>query len=83
MEHLEDEVLNGGVAGTRGAINFLQGLRDMLAGNAGASVDVTVKWDGAPAVFAGKNPENDQFFVGTKGVFAKNAKINYTINDIN
>ena len=45
MEHLEDEVLNGGVAGTRGALNFLQGLRDMLAGNAAASVNVTVKWD--------------------------------------
>ena len=82
MEHLEDEVLNGGVDGTRGAINFLQGLRDMLAGHANASVDVTVKWDGAPAVFAGYNPENDRFFVGTKGVFAKNAKINYTESDI-
>ena len=82
MEHLEDEVLNGGVAGTRGAINFLQGLRDMLAGNSASSVDVTVKWDGAPAVFAGTNPENGQFFVGTKGVFAKNAKINYTDTDI-
>jgi len=83
MEHLEDEVLNGGVAGTRGAINFLQGLRDMLAGNADSSVNVTVKWDGAPAVFAGVNPENDRFFVGTKGIFAKNAKINYTETDIN
>ena len=83
MEHLEDEVLNHGVKGTRGAINFLQGLRDMLAGNASSSVNVTVKWDGAPAVFAGINPENDQFFVGTKGVFAKNAKINYTEKDIN
>jgi hypothetical protein len=82
MEHLEDEVLNGGVAGTRGALNFLQGLRDMLAGNSDSSVNVTVKWDGAPAVFAGYNPENDQFFVGTKGVFAKNAKINYTDTDI-
>ena len=82
MEHLEDEVLNHGVAGTRGAINFLQGLRDMLAGNAASSVNVTVKWDGAPAVFAGYNPENDRFFVGTKGVFAKNAKINYTEADI-
>ena len=81
MEHLEDEVLNGGVEGTRGAINFLQGLRDMLAGSSASSVDVTVKWDGAPAVFAGINPENDQFFVGTKGVFAKNAKINYTDTD--
>ena len=82
MEHLEDEVLNGGVEGTRGAINFLQGLRDMLAGSSASSVDVTVKWDGAPAVFAGINPENDQFFVGTKGVFAKNAKINSTDTDI-
>ena len=82
MEHLEDEVLNGGVEGTRAAINFLQGLRDMLAGNADSSVNVTVKWDGAPAVFAGYNPENDRFFVGTKGVFAKNAKINYTEADI-
>ena len=83
MEHLEDEVLNGGVEGTRGAINFLQGLRDMLAGHGSSSVNETVKWDGAPAEFAGINPENDQFFVGTKGVFAKNAKINYSHEDIN
>ena len=82
MEHIEDEILNGGVVGTRSAINFLQSLRDMLAGNASSSVDVTVKWDGAPAIFAGTNPENGQFFVGTKGVFAKNAKINYTEEDI-
>ena len=82
MEHLEDEVLNNGVEGTRGAINFLQGLRDMLAGSSSSSVNVTVKWDGAPAVFAGINPENGKFFVGTKGIFAKNAKINYTEQDI-
>tara|TARA_Y100000034_G_scaffold33966_1_gene41632 strand:+ start:755 stop:1975 length:1221 start_codon:yes stop_codon:yes gene_type:complete len=82
LEHLEDEVLNNGVVGTRGAINFLQSLRDMLAGSAKSSVNVTVKWDGAPAIFAGINPENGQFFVGTKGVFNKNAKINYTIDDI-
>ena len=75
MEHLEDEVLNGGVAGTRAAINFLQGLRDMLAGSSDSSVNITVKWDGAPAVFAGINPENGKFFVG-------NAKINYTDSDI-
>ena len=82
LEHLEDEVLNNGIVGTRGAINFLQSLRDMLAGNAKSSVNVTVKWDGAPAIFAGINPENDQFFVGTKGVFNKNAKINYSHDDI-
>jgi hypothetical protein len=83
LEHLEDEVLNGGVSGTRGAISFLQSLRDMLAGHAtGRSVNLTTKWDGAPAIFAGINPENGKFFVGTKGVFAKNAKLNYTSADI-
>lgn len=83
LEHLEDEVLNGGVSGTRGAINFLQSLRDMLAGNSsGRTVNLTTKWDGAPAIFAGINPENGKFFVGTKGVFAQNAKLNYTNADI-
>lgn len=83
LEHLEDEVLNGGVSGTRGAISFLQSLRDMLAGHAtGRTVNLTTKWDGAPAVFAGINPENGKFFVGTKGVFAQNAKLNYTNEDI-
>ena len=82
LEHLEDEVLNNGINGTRGAINFLQSLRDMLAGNSKKSVNVTVKWDGAPAVFAGTNPENGKFFVGTKGVFNKNPKVNYTNTDI-
>jgi hypothetical protein len=82
LEHLEDEVLNGGVAGTRGAINFLQSLRDMLAGRSDSKVSITTKWDGAPAIFAGINPENGKFFVGTKGVFAQNAKLNYTPEDI-
>lgn len=83
LEHLEDEVLNGGVSGTRGAISFLQSLRDMLAGHAtGRTVNITTKWDGAPAIFAGINPENGKFFVGTKGVFAQNAKLNYTPADI-
>ena len=84
LEHIEDEVLNNGVDGTRQAINFLRGLRDMLAGSSksGKQVRITVKWDGAPAIFAGTNPENKKFFVGTKGVFAKNAKLNYTPEDI-
>jgi len=82
LEHLEDEVLNNGVDGTRAAINFLQSLRNMLAGSSKKSVNVTVKWDGAPAIFAGINPENDKFFVGTKGVFNKTPKVNYTDADI-
>ena len=82
LEHLEDEVLNGGVAGTRGAINFLQSLRDMLAGHAQSKINITTKWDGAPAIFVGTNPENGKFFVGTKSVFNKDAKLNYTEEDI-
>tara|TARA_B100000085_G_scaffold202740_1_gene186312 strand:- start:173 stop:1234 length:1062 start_codon:yes stop_codon:yes gene_type:complete len=45
-------------------------------------MSVSVKWDGAPAVVCGTNPDNGRFFVGTKSVFAKNAKVNYTKRDI-
>ena len=82
LEHIEDEVLNGGVAGARSAINFLQSLRNMLAGHAESKVNITTKWDGAPALFCGVNPENGKFFVGTKSIFNKNAKLNYTDKDI-
>ena len=82
LEHIEDEVLNGGVVGARSAINFLQSLRNMLAGHAESKVNITTKWDGAPAIFCGINPENGKFFVGTKSVFNKEAKLNYTDDDI-
>jgi hypothetical protein len=81
-EHLEDEILNRGVAGARDAINFLQALRDMLAGHSSLKVNTTTKWDGSPAIFCGINPDNGKFFVGTKGVFNANAKLNYTDDDI-
>jgi hypothetical protein len=81
-EHLEDEILNRGVAGARDAINFLQALRDMLAGHSSLKVNTTTKWDGSPAIFSGINPDNGKFFVGTKGVFNANAKLNYTDGDI-
>ena len=82
LEHIEDEILNRGVNGARDAINFLQALRDMLAGHAQSKVNVTTKWDGSPAIFCGVNPDNGKFFVGTKGVFNANAKLNYTDDDI-
>jgi len=82
LEHIEDEMLNRGVTGAREAINFLRSLRDMLAGHSQSHVNVTTKWDGAPAIFCGINPENDKFFVGTKGVFNANPKLNYTDEDI-
>ena len=81
-EHIEDDVLNFGVSGARDAIAFLQALRDMLAGHSSSRVNVTTKWDGAPAVFCGINPDNGKFFVGSKSVFNKDAKLNYTPQDI-
>jgi len=75
LEHLEDLMFLYGVDGMRSGINFVRSIRDMLAGRSKTKVDLHVKWDGAPAIFAGTDPEDGKFFVGTKGVFAKNAKL--------
>lgn len=80
MTHIEDKVLYGGVDGTREAINALRGLRDMLGGK--SSGKVSVKWDGAPAVFCGTDPSDGKFFVAKKGIFNKNPKVYKTDADI-
>ena len=82
MEHLSDLPFNEGVDGTRKAILFLRDLRDMLAGNSLSSVTATVKWDGAPAVFAGVDPRDGKFFVAKKGVFNKDPVVYKTQEDI-
>jgi hypothetical protein len=82
LEHLEDEIINNGLTGAKTAVRFLNSLKDMLNGVGKGSTKVTVKWDGAPAVFAGTNPENGKFFVATKSLFNKTPKINYTNVDI-
>jgi len=82
MNHIEELIFLGGVNGTRQAINFLRDLRDMLRGNADKAVDITVKWDGAPAIFAGIDPEDSKFFVAKKGLFAKTPKMYKTNKDI-
>ena len=80
MTHIEDKVLYGGVDGTRQAINALRSLRDMLAGSGGGRV--SVKWDGAPAIFCGIDPSDGEFFVAKKGIFNKNPKVYKTNADI-
>ena len=82
MTHIEDLILDGGVKGARQAILALRSLRDMLSGNTKAPIDVTVKWDGAPAVFAGEDPETGEFFVAKKGIFNANPKIYKNHDDI-
>ena len=82
LEHLEDEIINNGYQGGVNAVEFLKSLRNMLIGSSGRKVNVSVKWDGAPAVICGTNPENGKFFVGSKSVFNVTPKINYTPADI-
>jgi hypothetical protein len=73
MTHIEDKVIYGGVKGTREAILALRSLRDMLKGTHASNV--SVKWDGAPAIFAGTDPSDGKFFVAKKGIFNKNPKV--------
>ena len=82
LEHLEDEIINNGVAGGRAAINFLQSLRDMLSGSSRSSINMTVKWDGAPAIFAGIDPSDGKFFVAKKSVFNVSPKLYKTNAEI-
>lgn len=83
LTHLEELILTQGKAGYKTARSFLIELLKNLAGNSNSKINTSVKWDGAPAVFAGINPDNGKFFVGTKSVFnTKTPKINYTMDDI-
>ena len=82
LEHIEDEILNYGIDGGRASINFIQSLRDMLSGEARSSINMTVKWDGAPAIFAGIDPEDGRFFVAKKSVFNVDPKLYKTSKEI-
>lgn len=82
MTHLEDSIIDNGVEGARDTINYLRALRDMLAGNSKSKVNITTKFDGAPAIFAGIDPSDGKFFVAKKGIFNKNPKIYKTNADI-
>ena len=82
LTHLEELVLTQGESGYKQARSFLVELLKNLAGNSDTKINTSVKWDGAPAIFTGINPDNGKFFVGTKSVFNKVPKINYTMEDI-
>ena len=82
LEHIEDIVITDGYDGGKAVLEYFRGLLLTLKGTSSEAMSVSVKWDGAPAVICGTNPDNGRFFVGTKSVFAKNAKVNYTKKDI-
>jgi uncharacterized protein YjgD (DUF1641 family) len=82
LEHLEDSILLDGINGANDAFKFLDLLAKTFSGNSSNNFKITTKWDGAPAIFCGIYPGTTKFFVGTKSVFNKDAKINFTDADI-
>jgi len=82
MEHVEEEALNRGKEGAEYALNQMMLFADMLKGRTNKKLRVSVKWDGAPAIVCGIDPESKKFFVGAKGVFAKTPKLGFSHEDI-
>ena len=82
LEHIEDIIITDGHVGGQAVVEYFRGLLLTLKGTSSEAMSVSVKWDGAPAVVCGTNPDNGRFFVGTKSVFSKTPKINYTKKDI-
>ena len=82
LEHLEDSILFDGSQGATDAFMFLDQLAKTFSGQQRNSFKITTKWDGAPAIFCGTYPGSKRFFVGTKSVFNKNAKINFRDTDV-
>ena len=73
LQHPEDEILDNGKVGAKNVLKFLRCKDNQLS----------VKYDGSPAIVWGTCPATGKFFVGTKSVFnKKKIKINYSHYDI-
>jgi len=81
LTHLEELVLTNKRDGANRAIGYLNALSQVLDSGTKKAINTTVKYDGAPAVVIGRDP-NGNFFVGSKSVFNAEPKLNYSIKDI-
>jgi hypothetical protein len=82
LDHIEDCIFSDGLAGARRSLAFVESLYHTLTHIKESNIQLSIKWDGSPAIVCGTNPVNNRFFVGTKSVFNHTPKINYTIEDI-
>ena len=82
LNHLEDMVFLGHIDGTRDAVHFIRKLRDLLVGHTNRDLQTSVKWDGAPAIWMGKNPHTDNFFIAKKSLFNKTPLFYESIEEI-
>jgi len=77
IEHLEDLVYQ------KSGKDLVQDLYKLVSSlSSGQGMTWQAKLDGAPAIVAGWHPENGKFFVGTKSLFNKTPKVNYTAKDV-
>jgi hypothetical protein len=81
LEHPEDHLIKSGETGFHHAFNTLKTTAEYLQGQESGTRLMT-KYDGAPSIVFGRNPETGKFFVASKSAFNKNPKINYTAADI-
>jgi hypothetical protein len=86
LDHIEDlafSLSSSADSGPSDAIAFFRAIEEMLHGSAPKSSNISVKWDGSPAIYAGIDPETGKFFIGTKSIFNKRIpKLGFTAADI-
>jgi len=85
ITHLEDVVVDDGASGAHFALGTLKAFGRMLdGGTVSRQLNVSVKWDGAPAIVFGPDPEDGRFFVATKhGAFGKSPRLAKTHAEVN
>lgn len=81
IHHAEDRPLFHGSKGFEHAHGALEKAHSHITAKKNTS-DLTMKYDGSPAVVFGHHPKTGKFFVASKSAFNKNPKINYSHEDI-
>lgn len=82
LEHAEDMIFNSGKEGLIQTVEFLKTIGQSFSGSVNTPVNITVKWDGAPAIWAGHDPRDGKFFVAKKGIFNKDPVLYKTPADL-
>ena len=68
LTHVDEDLFERGDEGAKASI---ESCRNVLDGIGTGETALTIKWDGAPAIFAGVDPADGKFFVSTKSAFNK------------
>ena len=79
--HPEDEHLISGKNGFKHAAGALQQTHEHIV-KGKHNHEMTMKYDGSPALVFGHHPQTGKFFVATKSAFNKSPKINYSHDDV-